>query len=117
MGQSSKKNGQFSIFGRLSPDAAARVADYLQRRHPDKTAAWVEAETGIPAHRVRKWIDRASAPSGLAMLALIGAYGPEFLAKVFDQPPLWVSEAAMTARRDSVQARVSALQEELQCFS
>jgi hypothetical protein len=71
-----------------------RVCAFLRQRHPYSTAHKVEAETGIRFETVVMWLLRGSAPSGWAMLLLVCAYGPEFIAAVRDDPPRWVDLAA-----------------------
>jgi hypothetical protein len=132
MRQSSSKFGQLSQnHGQLSknPDTcpnrrrpavisgacADRVVAFLRRRHAStgaKIAEAVEADTGVSAGTVRKWLDRSSAPSFAACLALITAYGPEFLAAVFDRAPSWIDAAARAARRDQIESAIACLEAE-----
>ncbi len=109
MGQSSPKKGQFSPKrGQLSPACAERAIAFLRDRHPHKTAEEVAATTGarVSAGTVKKWLSRVSAPSFVATLALISAYGPEFLTAVLINPPEWLT----AARRAEEQAALEAEQ-------
>lgn len=75
----------------IKPDPEAVVA-FLRTRHPIKTAEAVEAETGVPAHTVKHWLERGVLPSFLHCMALIGAYGPEFLVAALPRHPRWLQE-------------------------
>ena len=111
MRQSSRIAGHMSpVSGQLSE----RVGRFLRRRHPFKTAERVAAEVpGVTADQVAKWLSRASAPGPVAMILLIHAYGPEFLADVMDTPPSWVNAAAREARQRQLEAQLQHLQAEL----
>jgi hypothetical protein len=84
----------------LSPACSERVIAFLRARHPTKTAEEIEAATRgrVGAGTAKKWLSRVSAPSFIACLALIQAYGPEFLAAVMDEHPAWLSAAARAER-------------------
>lgn len=113
-GQLSLKNGQFSPRrGQLSPACTSRALTFLRARHPLKTAEEVAADTGLPIATVKKWLDRSSAPSFAAVFALIGAYGPAFIAAVMEHPPAWIDNAARAARREALARDISRLQSEL----
>lgn len=86
---------------------------FLRSRHPVKTSAAVAADTGLQAETVKKWLDRSSAPSFAAVFALIGAYGPGFIAAVMEHPPAWIDNAARAARREALARDISRLQSEL----
>lgn len=104
----------------ISGNCAARVVAFLRARHAAsgaKIAERVEAECGIAAGTVRKWLDRASAPSFSAYLALIHAYGPEFLAAVMDRPPAWITVAARGAARERVMKQIAELEAEAERLS
>ena len=99
--------------GQLSPACAARAVAFLRSRHPVKTSAAVAADTGLQAETIKKWLDRSSAPSFAAVFALIGAYGPAFIAAVMEHPPAWIDNAARAARREALARDISRLQTEL----
>lgn len=101
------------VLGSLSDEAAARVVAFLRARHPIRAADNVAADAGIAADTVRKWFDRASAPSFGAMLLLIRAYGPEILAAAFERPPQWLDRAARDADRARTWAAIAELQRRL----
>ena len=113
-GQVSSAKGQLSPGrGQLSPACTARALAFLRNRHPIKTAEEVAAATGLPADTVKKWFDRDSAPSFAACFALIGAYGPDFVAAVMEHPPAWIDTAARAARREALARDIARLQAEL----
>lgn len=125
MGQSSLKNGQLSgLSGQLSkrvcisrafaPDHAERVRTFLRRRYPARTVDMVCADTGLDAARVRKWLDRGSAPSLAALLCLIAAYGPDFLAVLMGEgAPGWLCESRRQERARTIAAEQARLAAEL----
>lgn len=80
-------------FGKISGAAKERLASFLRRKHPVKTAEEVAAFSGCEADSVRKWLDGVAAPSCIPMVRLISAYGPEFLAALMERPPLWIDAA------------------------
>lgn len=108
-------SGQMSVAERTN--AAERVADYLRRLHPAKTAENVSADTGLNAETVQKWLDRGSMPSAVGLIYLVGAYGPEFLAACMgEKAPAWLTLAGqdaelarLAAQREAIEARMLAL--------
>jgi hypothetical protein len=118
MGNSSVEQGKASAkFGKLSDACAQRVVDWLRRRHPHKTAEAVAAETGLAADRVRKWLELGVSPSLAAFLALVAAYGPDFLGAAMARPPNWLRDAAVAQERAqlaAMQAALAARQAELE---
>jgi DNA-binding transcriptional regulator YiaG len=87
-----------------------RVQKFLRDRHPVKTAANAAAATGLSEHRVSKWLEQSSAPSGAAIVALTAAYGPEFLAAVMPESCAWLDESVRAARLARVESELDALQ-------
>lgn len=87
--------------------SGSRLADWLRGRHPAKTAAAVAAATGAPERTVESWLAGASAPSAVWILALVGAYGPQALAAMYETPPDWLDAAARAARRAELDARIA----------
>lgn len=75
------------------------VASFLRRQHPQKTAEHVAERIDAPAETVRQWLRGAAKPSFAATLALVGAYGPEFLAVALPQAPGWLARALDAERR------------------
>jgi hypothetical protein len=114
MGNSSSIRGNLSPKrGHLSPACAERVVLFLRARHPAKTAEEVEAATfgRVSSATAKKWLAGVSNPSFFGCIALISAYGPEFLAAVMDDAPAWLSEAARAeklAGLETEQARIAA---------
>jgi transcriptional regulator with XRE-family HTH domain len=110
MGHSSTKRGHRSHdCGQLSEAKPERVIAFLRRIHPIKTAEAVSADTGVQASTVRKWLERASAPSFAALFRLLGAYGPEFVCACMNTPPEWLSEAARKEEARRLRAEIDAL--------
>jgi hypothetical protein len=66
---------------------------FLKQRHPSKTADCVAAETGISPNTVAQWFKGNSKPGWHHTWALIGAYGPEFLAAICPRSRVWVEPA------------------------
>lgn len=90
--------------------AADRVAVYLRRMHPQKTAENVAADTNLNAETVQKWLDRGSMPSAVGLIYLVGAYGPDFLAACMgDKAPEWLTLAGQDAELARLQADREAL--------
>lgn len=89
------------------------MVSFLRSRHPQKTAVNVAAETGCSVDQVEKWLERSSLPNGHGCLALVAAYGPEFLCAVIPSPPEWLNAAHREARRQRLEAEISARQAEL----
>jgi hypothetical protein len=75
-------------------EPARRLATFLRRRHPFKTAIAVEATCGVSEAAVKKLLTRGSMPSFTNLGRLLGAYGPELLAEIMIDPPEWLREAA-----------------------
>lgn len=97
----------------LTQGVGNRVIDFLRERHPRKTAENIEAETGIAAKTVAKWLEGVCLPGFPAVLTLTSAYGPEFLCAVMDNPPRWLSEAARLEKAAQVERQIAALQADL----
>lgn len=95
-------------------DLSGRVINFLRNKYPVKTEENVGADVGIRVTTVQKWLERHSAPSSIALVKMIAAYGPEFLAAVMgDYAPRWLIEKEHEARRAEIEARMAALQQEL----
>lgn len=115
--QSPLRTGQLSPAARPQSDARhERVIAYLQRRYPTKTPESVEADTGIKAATVQKWIVRRSAPGFAAMFRLLCAYGPELLCVALDNPPAWLDEAARAEEAKNLKAQIAALNAKLEAL-
>lgn len=111
MGQSSGKSRQVS--GIEATDVGQRIAAFLRRRHPSKTAEEVAAETKIGAGTIAKQLERLSSPSCANFLRLACVYGPEFLAEVMPEQLGWLDEAARRERQRQLEERIAALNAEL----
>ncbi len=94
-----------------------RIAKFLRRMHPIKTAAHVASKIGSSEYRVGKWLELSSAPNGAAMIALTCAYGPEFLAAVMPQRFEWLDEGLRSARRAKLKAEIAARERELESIA
>ncbi|MEN5084292.1 hypothetical protein ABE438_17565 [Bosea sp. TWI1241] len=105
----------------VAPDWSARLAAYLRRLHPTKTAEAVSARCRgrISVEQVRKWLNRGSAPGGEALLWLATAYGPSLLVACFGPSPVaggapdWLAVAMRAEHVDDLTARLQALRTEL----
>ena len=86
--------------------------NFLRRRHPAKTASAVVAATDgrLKEHQVQRWLEGASAPSGAALVTLISAYGPEFLAAITPHAPAWLDAACRTAQVARIEQEIAELQ-------
>ena len=97
---------------RIDLDGLSR---FLREQHPDKTAAHVEALTGVPYASVRKWLSGDAAPNARAMAALILTYGPELLHAMVIGAPDWlkatVRERAMRELEQRIADQQAALAE------
>lgn len=90
----------------------------LTAAHPTKTADHVAALIGEPRGTVKKWLTGETRPGGLAVLKLMGAYGPELAAAFFETPPAWITRATRAAEVDHLKreaARISARLGALSC--
>lgn len=101
-------------FGRLSDvdrtSVAERIVAFLRSRHPVRTAECVAAETNLKAETIQKILDRVSMPSGVTLIYLVGAYGPEFLAAAMgDRAPQWLTVAGQDAELARLDAEMAAL--------
>lgn len=103
--------GQSSEF--VPTDVGARVTAFLRRRHPFKTAARVAGDTGCGVDAVEKWLERASTPSGAAMLRLFLAYGPDFICAVVDEPPAWLDARRVALRQAELETSIARQRDEL----
>ncbi len=110
MGKSGGIEGQVCPFSGSSLGASLgdRVASYLRRRFPVKTAQSVAADSGASIDTVDNWL-RGGAPSLKWFVALVGCYGPEFLATVC--PGLdWLDEAVIAAEKAEIAREMAALE-------
>ena len=83
------------------------LAQFLRRLHPVKTALCVEAETGLDADSVKKWLSGAVQPNGRAVLTLILAYGPELISACVVDPPGWCDDGARAAKIARLEAELA----------
>ena len=83
------------------------LASFLRRIHPSKTPMHVSADTGLPPDSVKKWLSGEVQPNGRAMLALVCAYGPDFISASVKNPPAWCN-------RDLRAANIARLEAELE---
>lgn len=92
---SSAIGGQMSQASTAQSAVASRVGDYLRSKYPTKTAENVAADTGLKADAVKKALARGSLLNGEGMLALIRAYGLDFLGHVMagGEAPAWLTSS------------------------
>lgn len=112
MGKSGQEQGKF---GRSHARTfAERVAAFLRAQHPLKTPQCVEAETGIPAGTVRKWLEQGNIPSGEAMLALSKRYEAPFLCAAYpDDEDAWFFEVARQQEQARLEAQAATIRQQL----
>ena len=58
-------------------------------------------------------LQRQTGPGSVLWLALIWAYGPEFLADVHPAPLGWLSAASREQRKDAIEAAMAKLRAEM----
>lgn len=98
------------VFSRRAAARLERVCAFLRLRHPAKTADFVEADTGVQAWTVRKWLEGKAHPSGAAVVMLAAAYGPDFLCAIMDNPPDWMIEARRAQARADLAGQIAELE-------
>lgn len=91
-----------------------RIVDFLRRKYPTKCAESVEAETGIPAATVAKWLVRNSGCKADSFARLLCAYGPEFACAVMPRAPAWLDRARREAEAERLRAEIAALEARLE---
>jgi hypothetical protein len=90
-----------------------RLKAFLRRLHPSKTAMNVAADTGCSAAQVEKWLEAGTLPNCVAMMRLIAAYGPEFLAAMFEAPPAWIVAACVAERGARIDSEIAQREREI----
>ncbi len=93
-----------------------RVSAFLRRAHPDRTVDNVVADLapwGIPQATVAKMLERQTAPGAILWLALIDAYGPEFLAAIHPAPLGWLRPALQQQEVTALRRDFAAMQQRL----
>lgn len=88
-----------NFVGRLAPDLGVRLAGFLRRHHPAKTAAHVAAVSRVPASTAERMLERRACPNLRTFGLMLEAYGPALLAELFDDPPHWLVGMAERAGR------------------
>ncbi|WP_198157520.1 hypothetical protein [Methylobacterium nodulans] len=97
---------------------AERACRFLRQRYPNKTALYVEADTGVPSSTVRKWLDQGHCPSGPAYDAMIATYGAAFLCAMRpDEHGAWFHRVARAERQAALEARAAAIQSQLDALT
>lgn len=96
-----------------------KTQTFLKSRHPQKTASNVVIDTDgrLKESQVERWLEGASAPSGAALIVLISAYGPEFLAAVFPSQPAWLDAARRSESVARLDAEIADLQAKRQAVA
>ena len=90
---------------------------FLRAQHPEKTAANVEAETGIPHDTVRKWLNGQAQPNGAAVIAMVCAYGPELLHATVKGAPEWLNATVRERAMRELETRIAEQQARLEQMS
>lgn len=96
-----------------SEETGARVARFLRKLHPRKTAELVACETGLAVSTVATWLEGRSVPGGSALITLIAVYGPGFLASVMPGSFGWLSDAARAAEQQKLEREIEERQQAL----
>ena len=94
-----------------------RVCAFLRGQHPQKTAARVTADVAawrVSFDTVRNMLERETAPGAVLWLALIDAYGPNFLAAALPKRLGWLDDAAQAQERAAIRAEIAALETRLE---
>ena len=100
--------------GSKSHDVGGALRAFLRKRHPEDTAKAVGRLVGISPHSVDKWLNRASIPSGVALLQLIIAYGPELAVALMPDGPEWLKEAWRSEARKKLTAEMAEMAAKLE---
>lgn len=110
-----KSEGIFRKLGVIEPQIfGARIAEFLRTIHPQKTAAFTEADTQISAKTIEKWLSGSSSPSGNTYHRLIEVYGPELFVFVSpDASPASLQEAARICRQARLERQASKIQQQI----
>lgn len=67
---------------------------FLCRAFPYATANHVEGITGVSAATITNWLIGRAKPSGEHLGALVGAFGPQFVAAAFPASRTWAEPIA-----------------------
>lgn len=94
-------------------DLGSRVCEFLSRIHPDKTAAHVSHDTGIPVASIAYWLATGGRPSAAHLLALIGAYEAEFLISVAPSLGKWLDPVLRERKLSELQSKRNIIDEEI----
>jgi hypothetical protein len=106
-----------SFFGIYTGDELRdRVVAFLRKIYANKPADNAAADIGLPPDTVKKWFAQQNSPNGLAVIRLVGAYGPELLCAIMKDPPDWLDETKRDRERAALreqQARIAKRLEQL----
>ncbi|WP_158809643.1 hypothetical protein [Beijerinckia sp. L45] len=97
-------------------EVGERVCEYLRQLYPQRTVDNVAADVAswhVSRFTVAKMFERQTAPGAVLWVALIDAYGPDFLAAALPKQLGWLDDAARTQRREALEARMAAIKSEL----
>lgn len=98
-------------------DVGERTTAFLRRRYPSRTVDNVVADLAawdVKHATVARMLERQTSPGSILWLALIWAYGPEFLSEVHPAPLGWLSEAAREQKQREIEAKIEGLRAELE---
>lgn len=91
-----------------------RIENFLKSRYPAKTAQCVAADIGYAPGRVAKWLEGASDPNCYAILRMVDAYGPAFLAALMGEgAPGWLDDAQRSEKLNDLEATRARIDAEL----
>ena len=97
-----------------------RTTAFLRRRYPVRTVDNVVADLepwDVKPATVARMLERQTSPGTILWLALIWAYGPEFLSEVHPAPLGWLSAAAREQKQAELDAKIAALMAERERLS
>ncbi len=109
--------GKGQMYGIRPSFVGEKVASFLERQHPAKTADNVAADLSawdISRDTIAQMLQRRTAPGAVLWLALIDAYGPEFLAAAHPARLGWLDEAARAQRKAALEAHMASLRSEME---
>lgn len=113
MGMSGSESAKFGL---TNDGLAQRVTRFLRKVYPAKTADRVAYDTGISVNTVQKWLQGVAKPNGYAMILMVNAYGPDFLAEVTPRPPDWLCRTRRAEQQADLEAEQTRIAAALEAF-
>ena len=103
------------MFVLLPTDVGERVCTFLRRLYPDRTVDNVAADLAawnIKTATIARMLERETAPGAVLWLALIWAYGPEFLTAAHPARLGWLDAASREQRKEALDRELARLRAE-----